>query len=881
MRRLGAKTLAWSALAVAAVGAAGGAGCKGKGATEVLPGVSSQMVVPKDLAAVQVEVSANGVRAFCNNYSVTTGGVVQLPSTLGVIPDTTPDTIVTITIRGYDLAGVMGNDYMNCLDSNVDDMMQTGARIMRRSIQKFVDQKVLFLPMPLTYSCQDVTCEAMGDTFACKGGLCLDSNIDSTTLADFDPTLLDGTGICFKPSTCFQDVVPGTIVDPESCIYAFPSWDAPLAGSGVNVKIFYTDYTLQANPAGGMERVLAAAGEEEILNEDPIEGYTVLSAADAGPLPETGPAIPGVDAGPTYNSKGAFIKLAPGLCTLAKAAFNPPTQPGTYHTISDVQMASLCPPKELLLPICAAERNNSAVLPDGGPTTDGLCNVAIPMSPAPSAMYLVMDQSVYMHGAYGANGSAQALALSLSDPVFQQTFAAFKFLNDPAESDCTASATSSSYLTPGLPFDLAAIAQPQIASLVNSWTASEAGTQSAPTNGISCVTGSDQMTNGCPIGKPYCMGTTQCYNPYPLDLQGAMLGVGAYQEVSSFLQTSAITAPNIAGVMFIVNRAPATPGAGVTPPEAADCPSTPASVTPSASAMCGNLDTPNAATATAECTALQDIEAEALSAFTTSGLQTYFVVLGNDDGSPEPLTFYQTAATDVPQAVTTLDATSLSGGMATSAGAMGDVGAFLQSVTELGTCLYELPPEVPSGTAANAVEVTFGPPDAPPNLPRCTSSAASPTGCITKVPPVTNCTAATQHSSTPPDGWSYEAPGRIRICGTTCDNLRQLTIGAATTEAAVPVNITKLCRGGTGGTGADSGIGGQTGADASLSGADGTAGACGPGTCPGCCESTTCEPGDTNPAACGFGGAPCQNCGAGETCAAGVCTVASGDASAD
>jgi len=108
MRRLGAKALAWSALAMATAGAAAGTGCKGTQPTELVPGVSTQMVVTKDLDAIRIDLEVNGVIKFCQLYPVASTGIVELPSTLGVLPEQSPNSIVTITIRGYDVQGAAG-----------------------------------------------------------------------------------------------------------------------------------------------------------------------------------------------------------------------------------------------------------------------------------------------------------------------------------------------------------------------------------------------------------------------------------------------------------------------------------------------------------------------------------------------------------------------------------------------------------------------------------------------------------------------------------------------------------------------------------------------------------------------------------------------------
>jgi len=811
MRKLEAKALAWSALAMATAGAAGGTGCKAAKATELVPGVSTQMVVTRDLNEIRIDVEANGGVVFCHDYPVSSDGVVQLPGTLGVIPETKPDTVVTITVRGYDVAGTMGQDNTTCppiesaaapVDAPASSMTGQGPRIIRRSIQSYVNGHILFVPMPLTYSCQDVDCSMMGEKYACKGGLCVDSTItDPSTLADYDPTLLDGTGLCFSPMSCLApgDAVPATLIDADKCIYGFPGWDTSLAGSGANVRVFYKDIAWQPDTAGGYRQVLVAAGEEEILNEDATEGFTIVNAADAG-LPEASTALPGVDAGSIFNANGPLIQLAPGLCALAHAASTPPPQPvsgRTYHTISDVQIASACPPKEPLLPICAMERNNLAVLPDGGGTTDGVCNVAVPMDPAPSAVYLVADDSVYMHGAYGATGSAEALSLSLTDPVFERTFAAFKFLNDPNKTDCTATPTS--YASQTLPactggvsctFDLAGDLQPKIASQLQSWMQPEVAV------GNTCSGTGSGVASGCAANQ-YCFDGA-CYIPSPLDLQGAMRRAGAYAQVESFLTQSGISAPNIAAVMFIVNRAPVATAQAAAPPEAGDCVTPPTDAVPvGASAMPGDCGI----VSTAACNAQTVIENEALNAFSTNGLKTYFVVLANDDGSTEAIDYFNQVASDVPQAVTTLDATmlsSVSGGVPTSMAAQQDVASFLSSVTKIGTCLYDLPASVPSGTSASTLEVSFSPPGAPPGA--CGAGR-------TCVPFVAGCTAASEAGANPPDGWSYDGNNRIRICGASCAQLRQYTIAAAQTQAAVPVTIATLCSGTTSDAGSTVGSG--------------------------------------------------------------------------
>ena len=337
--------------------------------------------------------------------------------------------------------------------------------------------------------------------------------------------------------------------------------------------------------------MLKSGGEQEILNEDPGRRVHARRPADAG-------ADGGV--------KGPLFKLAPGLCKLVNAASNPPPTPAaggsqTYITISDLRVAALCPPKTPLLPICKGEQTNGPELPTGADddVQDLTCNVGVPIAPTQSALYLVMDQSQVMHGAFGPKGSATALSLSLSDPVFKRTFAAFSFLPSPVPnqpSDCTTAMTP--FTTPDIDFGLAGAVQGKIAAKLNGWTAPRPG------------------------GRPP--------HANPLDLQAAMrLDAGTYKHVLDFLVGK--EAPNIAAAMFFVNRAP--------------------DLTNDCNPPLGGQSTVQSA-----------LEAEILAAFNaTPSLQTYFVVLdddAHDTTSPTgALTFFQKVQADLPQAVQVLDAT--------------------------------------------------------------------------------------------------------------------------------------------------------------------------------------------------------------------------------
>ena len=705
-----ADAFALAALAAVSVATAGGSGCSVTRPTELVPGVSSQVVVPHDLQAVRLTVTANGGPVFDRSYDVGPNSTVKLPSTLGVISGESPQTVVTITVRGYDTPCEMSDDCTNIGNAPVGD---TGSRILRRSIQTFVDQHTLFVPMPLSYSCWNTDCGDVG--MGCKGNQCMASMTEESSLVDFDPSLVDGTDVCFSPRLCFGDpgdggknlTIPPQLIDASDCTYAFPSIPGvPTSAGQLNVRAYYQNFTWTKDSTGQYQPVFHGGGEQEILNEDPVEGFTFV----AGP----GASEAGVsDAG----AQATYFRLAPGLCKLVHAATTPPADPtsggaATYITISDLRVANLCPPKTPLLPICSGEQTNGPALPSGEVTSDGTCNVGVSLAPTQSALYLVMDHSSVMHGAFGPMGSATALSLSLTDPVFKRTFAAFTFL--PAQpADCTGATTP--FTMPDIPFDIAGTVQPQIATKL-------------------------EMPVDSPDGGPLS----------PLDLQAALrLDAGAYAQVVSFLKGKEL--PNIAAAMFFVNRAPDLTN---------DC-SPPLAGQPTVKGA---------------------LESEILAAFNgTPSLQTYFVILDDDlhdTATPAgALTFFQQVQADLPQAVQVLDATQA---MTSMQAAQTEAANFSKLVTQLGTCLYDY--SLPAGTDVSTVGVSFAVPGQP----------------ATVVPRAPACSAANQGTV---DGWNLDS-GRLRICGASCNNLRNgiLASAAAALQAHlpaqdVPVSASIFCSG--------------------------------------------------------------------------------------
>jgi hypothetical protein len=482
--------------AASLTGSGGDVGCSATKPTEIVPGAYTQVWVPKDLAGIQVEVTANGAQKFCQGYGVN-NGLVLLPSTLGIIQGA-PNTTLRVTIRGYDSGS--SNDLFGCGHAKVDDPTLAAKdgpppRVLRQAVLTYVDQHTLFLPMQLTFGCFDVDCSSTtGMDQTCKAGLCVDPTVSPSSLVDFDQSLVDGTGDCFSPSLCFPpfpQTVSAAVVDESSCLYSAPQVMQGAQG-GLNVRIAYAVNNLAQDPATGMSVVQAGLpSEQEILNVDAQEGFTVS------------PTNP------------AQFTLAPGLCKLVHNTTTAPAGASSFKSVADVQVAVGCASKPVLLPFCSAEQNQNV---SSNPPAIA-CGVGAPLTPSASAVYVVADNSTTMAPAFGPTGYATVMNLSFADPIFKRTYVAFQFLTHSA-SECMSAGTQ--FTSPTVDFGLPSTVQPAIAPLV--------------------------------LSPPSASDTTDM--PAPLYLLAAMRSdQGAYKHLSDFVAKLG-GAVNDAAVMFFVNRVP-------------------------------------------------------------------------------------------------------------------------------------------------------------------------------------------------------------------------------------------------------------------------------------------------------------------------------------
>jgi hypothetical protein len=390
-------------------------GCEAKQVTEYVTGISTQVTVPRDLKAIRVDVRVGGVSQFCHGYRVY-DGKVQLPRSLGTFAATDGAIVggpITYTIAGIMSDDVDGHQLLSCntLEATVKSDQ---VRILRRSRQPYIRDEILFLPMPLKYSCYDKQCDDVdGVEMTCKGGKCVPATLTDPEIAalpKYTPDLVDGTGAtCFSNALCMTPPLPAMLVDPTNCTYAVPNTPSapppvpgvpslisgPSTGEGVNVEITWD---------GGLVH--------EVLDGDPQEGFFI---PDPVQFPQR-------------------FRLTEGLCEMVKgkdAQGNP-----TPHRITAVRTNGRCQPKKLAQPLCAADQLAAMGLEPGGvipqPAPSPVCGTA-ELKPPPTAMVVVVDNTQahtkFFEGlkktAIDPNDEESAvgpvLRALLSDPIFQST----------------------------------------------------------------------------------------------------------------------------------------------------------------------------------------------------------------------------------------------------------------------------------------------------------------------------------------------------------------------------------------------------------------------------------------------------------------------------
>jgi hypothetical protein len=407
----------------------GWAGCKGKQVTQYVTGISTQVAVPRDLKAVRIEVSVDGVVQFCRGYRVY-DGKVQLPRSLGSFA-ATDDAItrgpITFTVSGVTDADLNNDFFGACTTAKVGD---ANVRIIRRSRQPYIREEILFLPMPLAFSCFDKSC---GEGQTCKGGTCVSDTLSDDeikALPDFSEDLVDGSGGgCFQAKICMGSMFPALAVDSDTCTYAVANSPSAPTLSDPTLDPFRPACTTAANCTSG----ICTAGRCEALPADtPWSGTNVEITYDGGLNREILSLDPNEGFLLPDPTKPQRFKLAPGLCAMVKG-FEADGKP-TAHRITAVRASGICRARRSGQPFCTADQLAlMSVDPQGissNPTPPNDCS-SLELKPPKSALMLVVD-STQGHAAFFDEKQIKALELPLRDPAFQTTDLGLMFAPVPS-----------------------------------------------------------------------------------------------------------------------------------------------------------------------------------------------------------------------------------------------------------------------------------------------------------------------------------------------------------------------------------------------------------------------------------------------------------------
>lgn len=452
-------------LALVTASALGWMGCESQKQTELVAGISTQVQVPRDLKTVQVSVAVEGTVTFCKNYLVY-DGKVQLPRSLGALPRSAAGTPVVISVTGFTAADAddpstpggqiaQSPGYGCAVPAAVGVPLEKGggARVLRVSKQPYSPNEILFVPMPLKFSCFDVPCGNSISDKTCKAGRCVDSTTQVSSLSDYSDNLLyGGDATCFGLDECFNPAATVTplTVDDATCKYAVPG-----AAGGPPLPMGVTAPSLSGVtlPADGLNvRVEFDSGlGTEILDLDKDEGFSVPDA-----------------------TKPQIFQLAPGLCDLVHGTV------GSPHRITAISVSPVCRPKLPSQSICAADQlKQMGANPDGTVSNpqSGTCSSAA-LAPVPSGVEFVIDPTKSATDFLAAAGS---LLAKKNDPAFANLKVGIHFMPSSTGASCPTTLSSSlpeTALTPvstlslaasSYTFDPAATVQNQIVGLENAF----------------------------------------------------------------------------------------------------------------------------------------------------------------------------------------------------------------------------------------------------------------------------------------------------------------------------------------------------------------------------------------------------------------------------
>ena len=244
---------AWSAAATASVAFVLFACGSVKQRGELMLAMQTDLELPKDVDTVRIEVTAYGKSLFAQNYAVGPGGV-KIPATLGIVGDpSSPGSPIEVRV----IASQAGT-----------------YRVLRDVTTTVPPDRTAILRMPLAWLCwNQVTADSTNTAQStcpadqtCIAGECVANALDSTELADFDPTQVFGGssdasgGACLDTIACFAN---GVIADVDTSDCSIPTPTS--TGAGLNVAMIRQP---------GVPGICSSEACYVPLDEDPQEGWT-------------------------------------------------------------------------------------------------------------------------------------------------------------------------------------------------------------------------------------------------------------------------------------------------------------------------------------------------------------------------------------------------------------------------------------------------------------------------------------------------------------------------------------------------------------------------------------------------------------------------------
>ena len=273
---------------------------------------------------------------------------------------------------------------------------------------------VLFLPMPLKYSCFDVEgCEDENKT--CKAGRCVDARIDETKLPKYSEDLgrrnrrhllqrehlLRGSRACGRRQRRRLHVRGAELAAQL----------APAARGRPAEPV--SEERRRRQRRGHLQRRLS----REILDKDDDEGFLI----------------------PDPIGKPQQFRLTPGLCDMVRGYSTgvgmgaPPAGTPTPHRITAVRVSGTCQAKGPFQPLCAADQLVSmGVDPSGvsGNASAPAGCVATELRP-PKAALVVLADDTHNSDLFYTQAAQSTIGLSLADPAFQKTELGLGFFPGP------------------------------------------------------------------------------------------------------------------------------------------------------------------------------------------------------------------------------------------------------------------------------------------------------------------------------------------------------------------------------------------------------------------------------------------------------------------